>query len=473
MLHIYFLLFSFSVFANSLFYIPSETKNDEKKHEFTHKSYMEVLYGNSNTTKGDELKPFNRFQQGRLNARSVLQVKDLQNKYSALLDVQIGTDVNEDRTTMFYIHQGYIELQNTKEQPIQTKVRIGIQNTANKSLSVNSSTSMKNNQGINGNWYRFIQMPVVNQGGGYNPTFILQSNPLSFQGFTDATFLYSTNSGNLNFVQPSPNWSASNVGLGFSIDRFHGFKLAFSYQPSQNTGNFGINANGGYDRRGIQLNAPGNSMFTKNLTSVVLNYLNEFGGVAINTSIGYETAGYHTKTNVVNIERNRLSQYTAGLNLSYIGLTLGGSYSNAGQSILLKPNLGQVNSFSTHNSNNSAVQNATSLTDLYNLSKTTNLLQFKDSYNYDLGISYSISRFQAGVSHARSYFAGNKFNATIFSLSEDLASSNKIKLTTIYELGVYQFNSSSYFEENNGTVLIKQVPQMKGIFGSVGLRVTL
>ena len=153
MLHILFLLSSFSVFANSYFYIPTEIKTDEKKHEFTHKSYMEVLYGDSSTKEGKELKPFNRFQQGRLNARSVLQVKDLHSKYSALLDVQIGTDVNEDRSTMFYIHQGYIELQNIKEQPIQTKVRIGIQNTANKSLAVNSSTPMKNNQGINGNWY--------------------------------------------------------------------------------------------------------------------------------------------------------------------------------------------------------------------------------------------------------------------------------------------------------------------------------
>lgn len=471
-----FILFLISLNANasSVFYKPLPLKNENiKNFEITQNSYIETLYGKSDTKKGSEMIGFNRFQLGRLNARSVIQAKDLKNKYAALLDVQAGTDVNEDQSSLFFIKQGYVEIQNSVSQPIQTKVRIGIQHTANRELAVNSSTVMKNNQGINGNWYRFIQMPIVNQGGGYNPTFILQSNPLSSQGFTDATFLYSTNSGQLNFVQPSPNWSASNVGLGFSLNRMYGFKFAFSFQPSQNTGNFGINANGGYDRRGIKLDNYGNSMFTQNLSSFVLNYLNEFKGVAINSSVGYETASFRQNSAVANIQRNKLSQYTAGLNLSYLGFTIGGSYSNAGKSILLKPNAGQINSFSTHNVNNSLVQNATTATDLYNLSQSTNLLEFKNSYNYDYGISYSISRFQMGLTHAKSYFAGNKFNATIFSLSDDLSSSDKIKLTTVYEAGLYNFNSASYFKENSGTITIQSVPKVKGVFGSIGIKVSI
>ncbi len=458
------MLVSLHVFGNSLFYTPP-LEEDGKKYEIIQNSYMETLYGDSNTKRGSEFLPFHRFQKGRLNARSVIEVKDTESHYSALLDVQIGSDVNEDQSTMFYINRGYIELQNAK-QPIKTKVRIGVQDTALGSLSVNSSTVMKNGQGVNGGWYRFAQMPVINSSGGYNPTFLLQSTPMSSQGFTDGTFLFSQNSGNLNFVQPSPMWSSSNVGLGFFLDRTYGFKFAMSYQPSQNTGNFGINANGGYDRRGIQLNSHGNQMFTKDLTSFVLNYLNEFNGIAINASVGYETASYR-KNSTVNIDRHTLSQYTAGLNLSYLGLTIGGSYSNAGDSTLLKHNAGQVNSFSTRNAN---LISATSGTDLYNISQTSNILDFQNTYNYDFGISYAIAQFQAGIAHQSSNFADNKFNITLVSLSEDLKSSTRIKLTAMYELGFYQFNSANYFD---ATANVHQGPQVKGLMGSIGLRVSI
>lgn len=450
--------------AQTVFYTPTE--NEIQTQEISQKSFLETSYGNASTINGTSLKNFNRFQQGRLNARSIIEAKDFQNQYSAKLDIQIGTDVNEDQSTMFYINQGYFELKNVN-QPIKTKVRIGIQNTATSSLTVNSGTPMKNHQGINGNWYRYIQMPVINQNGGYNPTFVLNSMPLSSQGFTDATFLYSTNSGNLNFVQPSHWWSASNVGIGFLTERKNGFMLAFSYQPSQNTGNFGINANGGYDRRGIQLDSHGNAMFTTNLTSTTINYLNEFNGVAVNASLGFETAEYKTNRQIVSIDRHRLSQITAGVNVSYLGLTFGGSYSNAGQSVLLKANKNHLNSFSTRNSH---LVNINSSEDLL---ANANFLKFQDTYNFDFGISYSIAQFQAGIAHAKSHFAGNRFSTTILSLSEDLKSTHKIKLTALYEIGFYNFLSASYFKENGGNIEVASVPKMKGFMGSVGLRISI
>lgn len=453
---------------SSLFYKPTE--KEEKKYHITQNSYMEVLYGDSHNREGKDLTSFNHFNKGRLNARSVLEAKDLESNYSALLDVQIGTDVSEDQSKMFYIRQGYIELQNA-EQPIKTKVRIGIQNPANTTFAVNSSTPMKNNQGIDGNWLRFTQMPVVNQNGGYNPTFILKNGMLSSQGFTDATFLYSKNSGNLNYVQPSPLWSLSNLGIAFALDRFFGFKFAASYQPSQNTGNFGVNGNGGYDRRGVVIDLAGNTMFTKNLTSVVLNYLNEFHGIAVNSSIGYEHATFHTNTSIVDIQRYNLSQYTAGLNLSYLGLTIGGSYSNSGKSLLIKHNQNQINSFSTRNAGN--LTGITSASDLYNISQNSNVLDFGNSYNYDFGASYTIGAFQGGIAHAKSKFAGNNFNITLISLSEDMRSSNKMKLTAMYELGFYEFNSASYFKDTGSGITIVSVPRMKGIMGSIGLKVSI
>jgi hypothetical protein len=354
-------------------------------------------------------------------------------------------------------------MQNAESQPLRAKVSFGLQNTASNSRAANSSTTMKNSQGIGGQWYRFVQMPVVNQGGGYNPTFILQNSSLIAQGFGDATFLHSTNnSGALNYVQPSPNWSTTNVGLGFTIQRTAGFKASFTYQPFGNSGNFnGTQGNGGYDRRGIAINR-GSEMFMKDITSFAINYLNEWRGVSLNTTLSAETANFE-RNSFATPDRNKIEQYTAGINLSYIGFTLGGSYSYSGQSLLLKQNMGQLNSYALNNQTS-----ITTLSQLYNIGNA-NLLEYKDSYNYDIGLSYAFSRYQIGIAYNKSRFMNNEANATVLSLSEDLKVINGIKLTTIFEGGFYQFNSASYFKESNGAVSVATPNQTHGYFGYIGV----
>lgn len=472
-MYIWFMFLGFSAFAESLFYAPGGEKNNvEKSYNITHSGYVEALVGNMNTTSGSEFVDFNRFQRGRVNVQSTIEAEDTEKKHKAVVEIQAGTNANEDQSALVYLNKAYIELQNAEKQPIRSQISFGLQGTAANALAVNSSTVMKNNQGINGRWYRFIQMPIVNSAGGYNPTFILQSSSLIAQGFGDATFLYSKNNGSLNYVQPSPNWTATNVGLGFTLQRINGFKAAFTYQPFGNSGNYSMYGNGGFDRRGVTINTPGTGMFMRDITSVALNYLNEWRGVALNATLSGEWAGFRRDSSVT-INRNQIQQYTLGVNVSYMGFTLGGSYSYAGQSLLIKPNTGEINSYATTNAGDARVQAATTVSALQNLANTTDLLKYKDAYNYDIGLSYAFSRHQIGVSHVRSRFMNNRTNATVFSFSENLKESAGIKLTTIFEAGLYEFDSASYFKETNSTISIQKPNTVRGYFGYIGLRASI
>ena len=461
------LLFSTKVFASSVFYEPKELQKDEKDYNISHQTSLAVAIGDNHFNGGNQ-EPLNGFQKSRINVNSLVEISDIEKNHKAVAEFRLGTNAMEDRSSMVYLNQGYIEMQNTESQPLRAKVSFGLQNTASHTLAVNSSTVMKNSQGLSGQWYRFIQMPVINQNGGYNSTFILQNSSLISQGFGDATFLNSQNNGLLNYVQPNPNWSTTNVGIGFSIQRIAGFKTSFTYQPFGNSGNFnGTTGNAGFDRRGIATNA-GTGMFMKDITSFAINYLNEWKGISLNTTLSAEMANFQ-RNSTVTIDRNRIAQYTFGINLSYIGFTFGGSYSHSGQSLLLKPNAGQINSFATTNESNLAVSSISNLTQLQNVANTTNLLQYQDAYNYDYGISYAFSRYQIGIAQNRSRFMNNEANATVISLSEDLKSFGGIKLTTAFEAGMYEFNPASYFVNNGGVISIAKPKKTNGYFGYFSL----
>lgn len=473
-MYIIFMLLSISAFAESLFYTPESTSTDiTKPYNITHESYIETIIGSMGTQDGNNLVYFNRFQRARLNLQSLVEIEDTEKKHKAVAEIQIGTNANEDQSTLLYLNQGYIEVQNAESQPLCSKISFGLQKTAANSLAVNSSTIMKNNQGINGRWYRFIQMPIVNSGGGYNPTFMLQNSSLIAQGFGDSTFLYSTNNNILNYVQPSPNWTATNIGIGWTLQRINGLKVAFTYQPFGNSGNFSMHGNSGFDRRGITISNAGTGMFMKDIASLALNYLNEWRGIVLNTTFSVEHAGFRKDMAVVTIDRNKIKQYTVGVNLSYIGFTLGGSYSYAGQSLLIKPNTREINSYATTNASDIRVQGATTIAQLQNLADSTNLLKYKDTYNYDVGISYAFARYQVGLAYMKSRFMNNRANTTVFSLSEDLKAINGIKLATVLETGVYQFHSANYFQANNNVISIQKPNTVRGYFAYVGMRASL
>lgn len=461
-----FFFIGINAFASSVFYEPEAKQEKNSGYNVKHKTSIFASVGGGNTSK-QKAEPLHEFQKGRINLISLIEIEDKEQKHKAFLDLRLGTDQNEDQSTLVYINEGYIELNNSSSQALRAKIRFGLQNTAANALAVNSSTPMKNSQGVRGNWYRFVPLPVFNQNGGYNPTFILQNTSLIAQGFGDATFLYSHTNGVTNYVQPNPNWSATNVGLGFTLQRMAGLKAAFTYQPFGNSGNFnGGIGNSGHDRRGIET-AAGNGILMKNIASFALNYLNEWRGVALNATLSGEMAGLEKRLSTVPIERNTIKQYTAGINISYIGFTLGGSYSYSGDSLLLKQNAGQVNSY--------AVNGQSSISTIAGLQSAASqgLLDYKSAYNYDVGLSYAFGAYQVGFAHNRSRFMNNNFNATIFSLSEDLKNTGGVKLTTSFEGGLYNFNSANYFIESGSSISIENGRKNRGYFGYITLTASI
>lgn len=423
--------YSFTAFAdkkpenstpqNSVFYTqeaPQYTANPA--YTIKHTGFIETTLG-GHTSKTTDSTNFNPSTQGRLNARSIIEVSDFDENFKGVLDVSLGSNSHDDTASIATINQGYVELRNANSQPIQAKVRVGLQQSSATSLAVNSSTPMKNDQGVNGNWFRFIALPTVSS-TAYNPIFILQSKPLTSQGFAATQFLSDE-----NYAQPSPYWSYANAGINLTTDRYSGFKLGFSYQPTTN--NF---ANPTKDLRGNAFTSQ-QQMFMKNITSVAVNYLDEWNGVSLNTSISGEFADIE-KSSTATFERNNLAQYSIGANVSYVGLTLAGSYANTGKSL--------------------EIQN--------DANRTT----IGDSYTADAGISYAIASHQFGISHIKTNFMDNKMNTTVVSLSEELSNSGRIKLTTLYELGFYEFSPASY--QNSGTTTA--INSLSGMFLSVGLR---
>ena len=57
-------------------------------------------------------------------------------------------------------------------------------------------------------------------------------------------------------------------------------------------------------------------------------------------------------------------------------------------------------------------------------------------------------------------------NTTLISLSNDISNIGNIKLTTIYELGFYNFSSGSYLSSS----VLTQAPTVSGRFLAVGLK---
>ncbi len=282
--------FTSSVFASqkpveyagkSFFYSPPQNANsretlhslEENKPQYTikHKGFIETsLGGNSNKT-SDGIN-FTPNPNGRINARSIVEISDFNEQFKGVIDLNLGSNSYDDTASIASINQGYVEIKNMQSQPIQAKIRLGLQQSSATNLAVNSSTPMKNDQGVNGNWFRFVSLPTVSS-SGYNPIFILQSKPLTSQGFASSQFL----SDGSNYAQPSPYWSYANAGINFTTNRYSGFKLGFSYQPTTN--NF---ANPTVDKRGNSFTNQ-QQMFMKDITSVAINYLNEWNGISLNT----------------------------------------------------------------------------------------------------------------------------------------------------------------------------------------------
>lgn len=120
--------------------------------------------------------------------------------------------------------------------------------------------------------------------------------------------------------------SNRNMKITYLSPRFGGLQIAGSFTPDT-TGNSGPGNNNRYitDENSVD-NTVSLTAF-KNVVSLGANYSNTFGDFGVDASLGWETAevtdGF--KDTVANAD-SRNNHYSAGLNLSFGGLTAGAAY---------------------------------------------------------------------------------------------------------------------------------------------------
>ena len=302
---------------------------------------------------------------------------------------------------------------------------VGFQNSVASKIRVDSTTFNPNSGGINGSWQKFLLFPV-------NGSFLTSQGMMIENGFSSPYFL--ANSQNIengrvkNDIQPFENWSNSNFGLSYVGDRINGFRFGISYFMDNKT-NLLFQKNNLSDKKNIvkDLNSQ-NDTFLKDIISTGFNYYNGFNDFEFAFSFGYETA----KTVSKEYDLNRLNSYSAGLNLSYLGVTLGGSFTYFGKSM-------RINGASVLGNNaflniNSQVKEA------------------RDDYIFDVGLGYAILKNSISVSYIKSSFMNNVFWAGVISF-ETKPTEN---LVNYIQLSRYQFtnaNEQNSNRKNSGFVI--------------------
>jgi hypothetical protein len=299
---------------------------------------------------------------------------------------------------------------------------IGLQNSIASKMRVDSTTFAPHTQGVNGGWQNFILYPsntiITKQGlgleTGFSSTYFLANDENLVDPFDEH-----------RYIQPDANWSNSILGFSYISDRFSGLRFGFEYAPSNNI-NLLLQKNNLTDSKNNKNINDNNNIYLQNIISTGLNYYNAFGDFEVLLSATYEFA--QTKSN--NFSRKDVNSYALGANFSYLGVTLGGSFSNFGKSSRIKNTL-----IPGHNSYYDG----------------DNIKEAGSSYAFDVGLGYSIDKYTTSVAFLKSNYASNEFWSAVFSLETKIS----VSLVSYTQVARYEFNQNDRRSglKENGTII--------------------
>jgi hypothetical protein len=176
--------------------------------------------------------------------------------------------------------------------------------------------------------------------------------------------------------------------MNYFTPRFMGVQAGVSFTPNSGIRGSAFQGNAGLNNN---INTNNQENTARNVWGLGLNYTNDIQGVGVKASVTSELGSAASST-----ERD-LRAYALGLNLSYAGATIGGSYGNWGKSFQLT---------------NTAA----------NVTQSP-----KDSRYWDIGASYEIAGFGASATYFTSETGvtgsqeKNLFNNVAISLDYKLA----------------------------------------------------
>lgn len=350
-----------------------------------------------------------------------------QNDFGLLAEVELNS---EDKSNPFQVKEAGVILEGEKNG-----IRIfGFQKPVTSKMKVNSTTFSGANEGIAGRWQNFINYPNFQE--NHDPFLTKPYMGLESGIFSFPSIFYSE-SMKTGFLQPSAGWGESGIGVSYVTPRFSGIRLGASYSPDNriqllsNNHQEGIN---GMTTLLLDKNFyPGKASYLRNILSASANYYTEIEGIEILLSAGFESGSYVPylgEESTFNIKeskpRKNLQNYSIGANFSYMGFTLGGSFIDMRKSL----------QYSNIEDRKSA--------------------EFFSTTSYDIGIGYSIDKYNLNISHFKSRYAGNGFSSIAFSFETKITKN----LINYLQIAGYSFN-------------IKGEPADKGTVIMIGLHYKL
>ena len=325
--------------------------------------------------------------------------------------VRYGFKINsvfnsEDSSNLFKINEANFII-SVKNRGMRI---FGFQNSVASKMRIDTTTFNSTSKGVNGVWQNFLTFP--------SNSFITTQGMALENGFSSSYFLANsedvneTGSALRKQIQPFSNWGDSNLGLSYVSDRTQGFRFGIFYAPS-NQHSLLFKKNNLTDKKDNHNIKYQSDTFLENIFSTSLNYYDALGNIEFAFSIGYENAKTVSKI----YDRRNLSSYSIGANLSYLGFTIGGSFTDFQKSMQIKNDL-IIGSNAYY--------------------KNGILTESNKNYVFDIGIGYAIDKYSGSLSYIQSKYVGNIFWSGVASFETQVSKN----LATYFQVVKYQFESA-------------------------------
>ena len=299
----------------------------------------------------------------------------------------------------------------------------GLHRPVTSKMNINSSSFAPYSNGIMGRWQNFLKYPSFSSDAKNGPnittSFITTPGSPIQSGFASQQFIY--NAEKEVGVQPYEKWGGSMIGLSYISERMAGFRIGASFFPD-NKASLLVQKKDLIDQKNLQiLNAP-SGVYLKNILAIGTNYYNYFGDVEVSFSGGIE----HASSVSENYSKKDLTSYSIGLNLGYLGIMIGGSFTSYGNSLQIKSGKNGLSNVVIGNN--------------YYYNKEKNLVQAGNAYVFDVGLGYSVDRFTINLAYLQSKYVGSKFWAGMLSFETKVTKD----FINYIQIGKYQFTPPSY-----------------------------
>lgn len=220
-------------------------------------------------------------------------------------NIELSADVNQNDNTSANnnANRGLVYVQSALG-----RVEAGPTGSAGEALGVGASTLARGTGGIAGDFYHYVDLDGNTGGTTVSDTYVF------LPGLPTSAFPGTIDNG-ASTANQRTNLATANK-ISYYSPRISGVQLGVSYTPDleeRGTAN------------GFSGNGNGNATSIKDIWNAGLNYQGQFQGVGVEAAATGEWGSNESTT------RDDLRAYSLGVNVSYMGFTVGGSWADVPQ----------------------------------------------------------------------------------------------------------------------------------------------